>query len=231
MATHCLARLTNWEKTGENIGTGKQKASIVRLCKNVCLDGEALCQECSRRPRDGKYQSKMLHGLLTEAIPKNSHIYGSEWYWQKVAKHGESPSVWLHIALEAQAAGELRASGSAWQVQRPGERDMKVLLMAKKEKDSKAATNRLRKAGTGAVAPVVGTQTLLKTFAPIKVVYQESSKPIEKVQTDTCKIKRIMIEGEDVWVAENGFVFAVDSTGVADQFIGVYKSGSLVRST
>lgn len=230
MATHCLARLTNWEKTGENIGTGKQKASIVRLCKNVCLDGEALCQECSRRPRDGKYQSKMVHGLLTEPIPKNSHIYGSEWYWQKVAKHGESPAAWLQIAMEAQAAGEARAaaSGSAWQVQRPGERDMKVLLMAKKEKDSKAATNRLRVAA--ATAQGVG-QTLLKTFAPIKVVYQESAKPIEKVQTDTCKIKRIMLEGEDVWVAENGFVFGVDSTGVADQFLGIYKDGSLVRST
>lgn len=227
----CLARLTNWDKTGEAIGDSKMRASIVKLCINTPISG-LLCQECLGRPTDGKYQSRMLHGLLTEPIPDASHIYGGAWYWERVAKHGDSPTTWIEMAEGAQKAGEDRcreAGQAAAKVQRPSEKEMQRLVMVKKAKDSKAAVNRLRKSASApTLPPVGGTEikgTLLSTFAPITTMYVESAKPIQKMATDSVTMRKEVWEDTEVWVTQNGMVFDTDVRGEADVFIGRYANG------
>ena len=231
----CLARLTSWERTGEAIGKSKMRASVVKLCKNIPSEG-VLCQECSARPRDGKYQSRMLHGLLSEPIPAASHIYGGEWYWERVAAYGPPPTAWIEMAEEAQRAGEERCAGagtasaagvpSAAKVQRLDEKDMQRLVMAKKEKDSKAAIHRLRKSASAPVVTSIPTKgTLLTTFAPITKMYVESAKPVAKMPTDSCGMWKELWEDTNVWITKNGMVFDVDVRGEPDELIGRYSNG------
>ena len=101
MPTKCLARLTRWEKTNEAIGTSNARASIAYICKNSVKEG-VICEGCQERPIEGKYQTRMFHGLVTEPIANPSHIYGSKWYWEKVAKSGDPVKEWLHLAKESQ---------------------------------------------------------------------------------------------------------------------------------
>ena len=240
----CLARLTNWDKTGEAIGDSKMRASIVKLCANTPSNG-LLCQECLSRPRDGKYQSRMLHGLLTEPIPAASHIYGGAWYWERVAKHGDPPTAWIEMAEEAQKAGEDRCAGLTGQnpvmVQRPNEKEMQRIGMAKKVKDSKAAVNRLRKSASAPIltddsasasssssASSIGCTikgTLLTTFAPITTMYVESAKPVTMMPTDSYTMRKEVWDDTEVWITQNGLVFDTDVRGEADVCIGRYADG------
>lgn len=216
----CLARLTSWETTNSPIGDSNKRTSSVKLCKNTPEKGQVLCQDCLMRPEGGKYQTRMIHGTLMEPPPPDSHIYGSAWYWQRVAKHGDPSSEWLEAAQKAQAAAEelcKRNGYSAWQVQRPsawGLEEMKKKTVAKaKEPLSQVQEKK---------------GTLLETFAPIKVVYEESEKAPEKLPTDTCKIWRDTFGEITVWISENGLVFDEDTTGQPGELIGHCVKGEFI---
>ena len=216
----CLARLTNWEKTNSPIGTSNKRASIVRLCKNIPQKGN-LCEECLKRPTDGKYQSRMMHGLLTERIPDHSHIYGSMWYWERVFKHGDPSSEWLIKAEKAQKEGENVKGGFV--VQRPSVKEMEM-RKTKKASVVPAATATATTA-TATTATATATKgTLFEKFAPIKVLYQESDKDPEMMSTDTCTIKKVVVRGVECWVADM-LVFDCDTTGEPGEYIGMMIDG------
>jgi hypothetical protein len=220
----CLARLTSWEKTNSPIGDSNKRASILKLCKNTPEKGSSLCQECSGRPESGKYQTRMIHGLLTEPPCDDSHMYGSTWYWERVAKHGDPlDTVWLAGAKEAQAAGEeicLRLGLRPWMVQSPSNRSLEEMRQKKKEKDVAAAAARL--------TVVEKKGTLLEKFAPIKVIYEESAEPPEKLETDSCKIWKDSLGEIEVWITEFGLVFDTDTTGGIGELMGYMKEGELI---
>jgi uncharacterized protein YlaI len=215
VSNKCLARLTSWGKYTCTIGESYKHASIVKICRNIPEKGKNLCQECEERPIEGKYQSRICHGLLTDPPCDASHIYGSEWYWQQVAMYGDPEDKdWILKAQKAQTeAEEFCVPLKAWKVQRPSAIELKEIQMKKKEQNkavaAASAKTRLEKKGT-----------LLEKFAPIRVMYEESSKVPEKMPTDTCRLWKDVIGGVDVWVSEAGHVFDCDTTGQASELLG-----------
>ena len=213
--TVCLARLTSWETSNSPIGSSNKRGSIVKLCKNVPRDGELLCDECAERPLEGKYQTRMLHGLLTDPPPDGSHIYGSLWYWDQVQRYGEPfDRAWLFSAHKAQIAAEAichRAGYEPWRVQRPSEKEIEE--MKERKKAGRAAG--LVSSGTAAT-PQKPQGTLLKHIPIVDTFYEESAKEPEKMPTDSMKI----VKKGDVWVAENGMIFSCGSTGEPAKLIG-----------
>ena len=235
----CLARLTSWERTNSTIGTSKKRASIIKLCKNIPEKGEVICQECSERPIDGKYQTRMIHGLLTDPPCESSHIYGSVWYWQQVAMYGEpDDKEWLVSAQKAQKGGEgFCFPVGGWKVQSPSETELEGMYKSKKEKNKAVAVSRVAasaaaesaKAKANAKAILDTKGTILEKFAQIKVIYEESEKSPEKLPTDTCGIWKDVIDGMDVWRSGAGHIFDHDTTGEAGEFIGRIVDDKLIR--
>jgi len=227
---HCLARLTSWERTNCAIGTSNKRASIVKICRNIPEKGYSICQDCSGRPIGGKYQTRMLHGRLTEEPCEASHIYGSSWYWQQVATYGETDDKeWLVKAQKAQAEAEkfcestdAKGSLKAWKVQRPSALELEEMSRKKKEENKAVAA-----ASAKARADKKGT--LLEKFAPIKVTYEESSKTPEKLATDTCSLWKDVIGGINVWISEAGHVFDCDTTGEAGELLGTMVDDKFVE--
>ena len=203
----CLARLTSWEKTKGVIGISNRTASHVHVCKGIPVSGP-LCEWCKKRPVDGKYQSKMLHGLLTDPIPDVSHIYGGRWYWAQVEgkKGGDPAEAWVVAAQEAQAAAEEWCGAGAWTVQRPEALALKEMVRKKNEDVTK------RRAQTAAAA-ASPKGTLLTSFPVIESYYQEvPDAPLAGRGFDATMWKETR-DGVEVWVWENGMVFTVAATG------------------
>ena len=234
MATRgrCLARLTSWDKTNCAIGTSNKRASIVKVCKNVPEKGQSLCQECAERPTESKYQTRMIHGVLTDAPCEGSHIYGSSWYWQQVAMYGETDDTdWIAGALKAQKEAEEFCGSTdpeAWKVQRPDQKELVEMQKRKKKENKEVAAARVaavkekdseKGKGKDKDKDKAKKGTLLESFPLIRVMYQESEKTPEKLATDSCPIWKDVKEGVDVWVSESGYIFACDSTGGVGELI------------
>jgi hypothetical protein len=182
------------------------------------------------RPQNGKYQTKMCHGLLTEPPCESSHLYGSSWYWERVAKHGEPHDKgWLETAQEAQEAAEeicLAAGYQPWRVQRPSERGLEEMRVKKAKADKEAAAKRVEQKQQEQRQQ---QQVLTKFVVPIKTIYEESAKPPETLPTDTCEIWQEEVDGEKIWVTENGLVFACcESTGEPAELLGRRKGDEFI---
>ena len=218
MPTKCLARLTRWEKTNEAIGTSNARASIAYICKNSVKEG-VICEGCQGRPIEGKYQTRMFHGLVTEPIANASHIYGSKWYWEKVAKCGDPPKEWMSLAKEAQEEIETYTKDLGmvpWRVQRPGE---KVLEEMVKEKKKEASAARAKKpVEVVPTAPKAGT--LYGVFPKIETLYQESEEPPVVTKMFRCSMEKQEIDGIVRWVSENGRIYEVNAEGKPGAFVG-----------
>ena len=217
----CLARLTHWDSTWSQIGPGT-RASYVKICTNKPVEGMLLCKHCLQRPLDGKTQSSLLHGLLTEPIPYASALYGGPRYWERVGAYDLKPDpVWLAKAKAAQKEAEewCRPYGVPWKVQRFSKEEIEEMKKAStKPKGTKAKSSPTEKP----------TGTLLQTFVPIKVMYEESSKPIEKVQTDSMPMWKEETDTGPVWITETGLVFDCASNGEPGQLIAKYVKGEIV---
>lgn len=209
----CLARLTNWDKTAERLAPCMTACRVI-VCKNIPKGDSPLCENCLTRPVDGKYQTRILHGLLTEPIPAASRLYGSPWYWIQVAKHGETNKEWLAAAQASQAAAEefCALSAAPWKVQRPGAKEVEMA----KVKVAKAS----KLAAKPKVAATAGT--LLKVFPMVTKIYEESDKDPVVLESDTCLIKKDKFGDMEVWIAEDGLVFDCDTTGDIGEPIGRY---------
>jgi hypothetical protein len=161
----CLARLTNWDKTAERLAPCMTACRVV-LCKNTREGDSPICEHCKSRPVDGKYQTRMIHGLLTEPIPEASRLYGGPWYWMQVEKHGEPGNKeWLAAAMASQEAAEqaVDAAGvkgwTAWKVQRMGVKEMEMRKRKAEGAKAKAFAGRAgAAAGAGAAAAAVATK-------------------------------------------------------------------------
>ena len=221
----CLARLTKWNKTTSCLANCMTAARVV-LCKNVPKDPEsALCDVCLARPLDGKYQDRILHGLLTEPIPEISRIYGGPWYWDQIEKHfpdGEpDDKQWLAAAVEAQRVAEEFCGPGAWKVQRPNAR---VIQMRKSMASAKRANAKVKaKILVKEKEKVIGT--VLANFSPIKVIYEESIAEPVKLPTDSMKIRKESYGDITVWITEDGMVFDCDTTGEPGELIARYVDG------
>ena len=172
----CLARLTNWDKTAERLAPCMTACRIV-LCKNTREGDSPLCAHCKSRPVDGKYQTRMIHGLLTEPIPDISRLYGGPWYWMQVDKHGEPTNKeWLAAAMASQAAAEQAVADAvdvagvkgltAWKVQRMG---VKEIEMRKRKAEGAKAKAFAAKGSVASAEAKAAASTEAKAAAPAAV--------------------------------------------------------------
>jgi hypothetical protein len=179
----CHARLTQWESRSK-IGSSKFCALKVFVCNLVPTKG-LLCEVCSQRSRDTPRHSPRLHGLLTEPIPEDSHIYGSAWYWKQVAKFGDPPAEWVESAKEQQRLADL------WIEAKP---KLRVDTMPPKKKQEPKAS------------PQIFPREAF-------LLYKESDKPAMKLLTDSYTIKKEVYNGVPVWVLPNGVRFDMNEKG------------------
>ena len=198
----CLARLTNWDKTSFRIDSCFTVSYVV-LCKNKVSEGP-LCAECLKRPTESKYQTRMIHGLLTDPIPLTSSIYGGHVYWAKMKKFEDAGKVlsaeakaWIATASAAQEAAE--AIGGC-KVQRISDRAIEMVK-------AKAAAVKAKAAAVKAKAAAGAVQKERSIFTPVEVRFSESEKAPLKLETDSMAIKLEVIDGISMWVAENGMRF------------------------
>jgi hypothetical protein len=229
----CLARLTKWNKTTSRLAPCMTAARVV-LCKNVPKNADSnLCDECLARPLDGKYHDRILHGLLTEPIPEISRIYGGPWYWDQIDKHfpdGEpDDKQWLASALESQRLAEEFCGPGAWKVQRPNARVIQMRKCMASAKRANAKTKVIvvnSKEKEKEKEKVAGT--VLASFSPIKVIYEERIEEPVKLATDSMKIRKETYGDISVWITEDGMVFDCDTTGEPAELIARYVDGDFV---
>jgi len=252
----CLARLTNWDKTAERLAPCMTASHIV-LCKNTREGDSPICEHCKSRPVDGKYQTRMIHGLLTEPIPDISRLYGGPWYWMQVDKHGEPTNKeWLAAAMASQAAAEQAVADAvdvagvkgltAWKVQRLG---VKEIEMRKRKAEgakakafaAKAAASTEAKAaapsavGAKAAPPAPAKKagksgTLLNIFYKVDKKYEEAAPDPVTMETDSYRIRKQKVGDIEVWISENGMVFdCEDGSGKIGEWIGRYVNEEFVE--
>lgn len=233
----CLARLTNWDKTAERLAPCMTACHVV-LCKNTREGDSPLCEHCKSRPVDGKYQTRMIHGLLTEPIPDISRIYGGPWYWMQVEKHGEPGNKeWLAAAIASQAAAEevvMEAGAKPWKVQRPSVKEME---MRKRKAEGAKAKAFAAKASVAPVAegkavPVQAKKagTLLNIFYKVEKKYEEAAADPVMMETDAYGIRKQKVGEMEVWISENGMVFdCEEGTGKIGEWIGRYVNDEFVE--
>ena len=211
----CIARLTDWEKS--RVLIGPSYVSFARLCGNPARKDERLCEECCLRDIRGnsETQSRMLHGLLTSEPPKDSMIYGSGAFWKLVQEYEEPPEDWLEAAHKAHATGEnlcRSLSLCPWLVQRPSPPSDKMVKAKAIEKEKVKVTPK---------------GTILAAFPHIRTTYEESEKAPEKLETDTCTIKKEVYGDITVWISAAGHMFDCDTTGEPGEFMGMFIDGEL----
>jgi hypothetical protein len=158
----------------------------------------------------------MLHGTLMEAPCEESKIYGSPWYLEQVAKYGPPyDRVWLEAAAAAQLEAEAHCGNlPSWKVQRTQTSDIQEMPPKKKEIKS------------------IKNHTILKTFTPIRVMYQESDAYPEKLSTDSCKLTRTVQDGvsvDPVFTSAVGHVFSIGTDGEPGELLGRMVDGSFVK--
>lgn len=237
----CLARLTSWGKTSERLAKC-MTASRVILCKNTPEGDSLICEYCKARPVDGKYQTRMIHGLLTEPIPDISRIYGGPWYWMQVEKNGEPTNKeWLAAAMASQAAAEeavMAAGAKPWKVQRLGVKEME--MRKRKAEGAKAKASAAKAAAEEAKTVVGGAEgkpaqakkagTLLNIFYKVDKKYEEAAPDPVMMETDAYRIRKQKIGEIEVWISENGMVFnCEEGTGKIGEWIGRYVNDEFVE--
>lgn len=219
----CLGRLTNWDKTNFRIASCFT-VSLAYQCGRKA-DGD-LCQKCLERPRDGKYQTRMLHGLITEPIPAVSALYGSPMFWQKMKKLEESgdrisgeAKEWIQAAEAAQAEAEKLG---AWKVQRPSdkevEREMRKAAISKAKAKAKPVPKPSQTQG----------QNLKEIFKPVEVRFKEVDKPVVKMETDSIDLCKMVIGDITVLIVDD-LVFDVDAKGEPGDHIGYYRNDEFIE--
>jgi len=176
----------------------------------------------------------MMHGTLLEPPPEVSHIFGSRWYWQQVAMYGEpTDKHWIESAMEAQALAETHSKPlPAWKVQRPGVIDLKEMRQKKKQENKVVASESRAKAVEAkqkANANANAKGTILQSFTPIVTMYQESEISPQRLETDSCKLKKTVLEGSAAFTSTAGHVFRVGSDGEPGEFLGRIVGGNFIK--
>lgn len=99
----CLGRISDYENKFLLFGDEKHKFTLELRCSNSIVEGTKLCSRCHGRPREGRTQTALLHGLIGEPIPPWSYIFEGPRYWSKVASYGEPDKSTMAKAKAAQA--------------------------------------------------------------------------------------------------------------------------------
>lgn len=113
MSTQCYARICNFEKNYIVFGDGKHKIPLEMRCSSQSVAGTKLCGRCHERPREGKIQTSLFHGLIGEPMPPWSHIFEGDWYKANLKKYGEPDQAEMAKAKAAQIAANGGGGGES----------------------------------------------------------------------------------------------------------------------
>ncbi len=99
----CLARVTN-DSLFEYFGDRHHKFYFEFRCNYPCFENRDVCIKCLQKKINCNVQTSRLfdHGMIYEAIPDRSHIFGGKWYQENELKWGSPPSEIIEFALEHQ---------------------------------------------------------------------------------------------------------------------------------
>lgn len=225
----CLGRLTNWDKTNFRIASCFTVSLPYQCVRKT--DGE-LCEKCMERPTEGKYQTRMLHGLVTGPIPVASCVYGSPMFWQKMKKLEESgdrlsaeAKEWIQAA-EATLTSQAEAGG--WKVQRPSDKEMEKEMRAAKAKKAKAKGGQAQTQAQAKTQAHTQSQNLKEIFKPVEVRFKEVDKPLVRMETDSIDLCKMVIGDITVLIVDE-LVFDVDTKGEPGDHIGYYRDGEFIE--
>ena len=226
----------------------------VSTCPNKVADEMTICASCKMIPFDVPISKRLIHGKLSEAIPSDSRIYGSRWYWRASMQHGETTDTkWITFAKKAQKEAEDFCGKLAYKVQRPDE-CRQIDMVGKKAVASASASapaipaipatplpkisipitpqSAVKKArtkkSTKTPNKVESTPEKVLTYLTPKVlIYKESIDPIEQLETDSYTIQKKEVNGQNVWITENSMVFSSNPDGSINDFIGYFKNNTI----
>ena len=96
----CLARRTDDTLT-QKFGDWRHNFFIELRCNRKPLPSRDVCELCILRSADNKNQfsRRFDHGLVSEPISENSHIFGGKWYMEKCQKWGAPSEEVIKFAL------------------------------------------------------------------------------------------------------------------------------------
>lgn len=178
------------------------------VCKGQ-TDG-LLCQDCSQRTPTHIRHQRRIHGLLTEPIPDDSHIYGSPWYIQQVQRYGEPPDDWVASAKAQQEIAEQWVE-DAWKIRGPMPQAMPTAVPTTQVKPEESTVN--MKKPKGRKNPPSFEPHIFQEKPKPTILFMESDKPIMKVPTDVWIIEKGIYKGIPVWILPNGKRFDMDEHG------------------
>ena len=168
MASQCLGR-----KTGEKLqfGDGHYFYTEKRCTKKT---ETILCKICEKNSLKKNHEN---NGIITEEIPRKSHIYGSPWYNLNCEDYGNPSSEDMARAKKAQdeARADIIATVSAATVSAAT-----VSATTVKKRTFKVAATEQVPAPVQVAAPVVATTPVKAKRQPKKVAVQpqETVKPL-----------------------------------------------------
>uniref|UniRef100_A0A6C0L7W6 Uncharacterized protein n=1 Tax=viral metagenome TaxID=1070528 RepID=A0A6C0L7W6_9ZZZZ len=185
-------------------------------------DDGSLCKSCAKKSLTHVRHEPRLHGLLTEPIPDDSHIFGGAWYMRMVERFGPPPMEWVIAAEVNQKIAEGWVDG-AWKYEgkaqsddsgtEQGMQDMQDMELEKGKKLQKKRASTAMKASAPAPAPKQSVPTPLTTVAPVEIMYREAAKPIRTFETDSYTITKGVFRDIPVWILPNGKMYDMDPAG------------------
>jgi len=110
--TQCLGRLVKDDDRFRGLFADGHKFHHEIRCERIA-DGD-LCKGCQEKQsrRDGNHPTR-LHGLISEAIPEWSHIFGGDWYNKRLPKYGAPSDMEMVKAKAAQEKARKSVKTSA----------------------------------------------------------------------------------------------------------------------
>lgn len=197
----CQGRLTKWSSK-RPFGDGKHYFTLELRCSKVKSDTDSnsqLCEKCAARPRESKFQDKILHGLITEPIPAQSYIYGGPRYVEFCARYGEPSGEHVEAAVEAH---KLAIEGYP------------EIEMAKKGREPTRRGRPKSQAAHSTSSNQHSTPITQAPVAPVAASAVEITKTPRLIEVERVKAwKQTLPSGETILVDEHGRKWSLDEKG------------------
>ena len=174
--------------------------------------GDLVCKTCAKKSLTHVRHEPRLHGLLTEPIPDDSHIFGGAWYMRMVERFGPPPMEWVIAAEVNQKIAEGWVDG-AWKYQGKAQSDDSGTEQGMESMQSEKGKKVQKKKAVTAVSAKQTVPTPLTTVAPIEIMYKEAAKPIRTFETDSYTITKGVFRDIPVWILPNGKMYDMDPAG------------------